>query len=838
MRLNLDIGIIRDMKNQKMFLSSLLSLSLSLSSLSPAVAGMNVENQIPRGSENISQVAVAPLDFSVQNLSDFSGLESGLKEESLPNLESESVLSPLKISQVRVQGISPADIQKRGQAPLKPTRFSALLGRLKKVLGRGVFKTSNQSIERIDFDGRSGFSNASLGVRQKPWQNEKTFPALDRRFLLEPPHNGIVSLKEFHLSANPASPQEEKPLTLNADPADMASIEKALRQEVDSNPEKYGLSNQYGTPNLQMATVHVVKLAGQADQADSIIAVFRQWQKGVDRDGSPYYLLVDGADLRFHIKVLNDKPIVMGIEGGFTPGIDPAIMKPEYDDNQLEEIARKQLSVGPSNGGSSADNVIRPKAPGHFNLGNATPQVVLMAREIVYFSGSWRAMNIYQGNSLSGMQKIILVDVKTGEAFPLGSDGILNRYHASADNSVSGAALGRGTLLTDDGQDHGPIGEMPLPNAKIFDSQGRVIAVTDENGNFKIAADANGGKPMPIVVRLDGIYGPVIDDDSSDPPIVANLTVKPGETVRVTVNPSGDNEQAAASVNAYVYSYRLFNWFKSYLGLSDPRFYVPLAGSIHTNGTSLPGNADYDPMTDGFYLMKRATLPEKIHGKDGQVRTVMVTFENTSQPSISLHELGHRFVQRAAQLSLTDDQMNSPAYRFVKNPISPVMGSGSNEATADTISMFMRNSPVIGNGFILNPLPGMPTIIRTGENKTAYDSKNPDPHNQGETQMGTAWMSRKDIMAAMGEAEGAFRSALIFVLAQLYAQPEDPVSALTHALLADMSKDGNTPHEAIIRSHAKNDHGLDLPASPSFPASQNLASKNSPETSPAGKTVR
>ena len=829
------------MKNQKMFLSSLLSLSLSLSSLSPAFAGMNVENEVPRGPENVSPMALAPFDFSVQNIPELSGGQSelsGLKEKSLPSLESRAVLLPSKISRVQTQEISPAVVQKRGQGLLKPTRFSAILRHLKKILGRGVFQNSNQPIEKINFDGQSAFSSASLGVRQKPWQNEKTPPSLDRRFLLEPPNNGIVSLKEFHLSANSASPQGEQPLTLNADPSDMASIEKALRQEVDSNPEKYGLSNQYGTPNLQMATVHVVKLSGQADQADSIIAVFRQWQKGVDRDGSPYYLLVDGADLRFHMKVLNGKPIVMGIEGGFTPGIDPAIMKPGYDDSQLEEIALKQLSSGPSNGGNSADNVIRPKVPGHFNLGNATPQVVLMAREIVYLSGAWRAVNIYQGNSLSGGQKIILVDVKTGEAFPLGADGILSRYRAAAENSVSGTALGRGTLLTDDGQDHGPIGEMPLPNAKIFDSQGRVITVTDENGNFTIPAGVNDGKPMPIVVRLDGIYGPVIDDDSSDSPLVANLTVKPGETVRVTVNPDGDNEQSAASVNAYVYSYRLFNWFKSYLGLSDPRFYVPLAGSIHTNGTSLPGNADYDPMTDGFYLMKRATLPEKIRGKDGQIKTVMVTFENTSQPSISLHELGHRFVQRASQLNLTDEQLNSPSYRFVKNPISPVMGSGSNEATADTISMFMRNSPVIGNGFILNPLPGMPAIIRTGENKTAYDSKNPDPHNQGETQMGTAWMSRKDIMVAMGEAEGAFRSALIFVLAQLYAQPEDPVSALTHALLADMSKDGNTPHEAIIRSHAKNDHGLDLPAAPSFPSSQNLASKNSPETSPAGKTVR
>ncbi len=814
------------MKNQKRLLSSSLSLSLILSSLSPAFAGLGARGEISNAPEIISPVVVSPLDFSAQNsvnlLNPGEDLPANLISvsalESLPVSQEEKTAEVLKAASknpTAEDGVGFSFLERKDQASSQSRPLSKIFKRLKKFLGRGI---STPSRAKVNFDGQAFAGQFSLGVRRKPWQNEAPASFAERRFLLEPAKNGLVALKQFHLSANSTTPEGEKPVVLNANPADMASIEQALRAEVDSNPAKYGLSSQYGKPSDQMATVHVVKLSGQADQADSVIAVFRQWQKGTDLDGSPYYLLVDGADLRFHIKVLNGKPVVMGVEGGFAPEIDPAIMKPGYNDSQLEEIAQKQLSSEKPNGGNSTDNVIRPKTPGHLSLLSATPQVALMAREIVYFSNSWRAVNIYQGTSLTGGQEMILVDVKTGEAFPLGSDGILNHRLTASNNSLSGTAVGRGTTLTADGEDHGPIGEMALPNAKVFDSQGHVLAVTDENGNFTIPADVNGGKPLAITVRLDGIYGPVIDDDSSDSPIVANLTVNPGETVRVTLNPTGEDEQQAASVNAYVYSYRLFNWFKSYLGLSDPRFYTPLAGSIHTNGTSLPGNADYDPMTDGFYLMKKATLPEKIRGKDGQVKTVLVTFENTSQPSISLHELGHRFVQRASQLNLTSEEANAPAYRFVKHPIDPVMGSGSNEATADTISMFMRNSPVIGNGFILNPLPGMPTIIRTGENKTAYDPKNSDPHNQGETQMGTAWMSRKDIMAAMGDVEGALRSALIFVLTSLYAQPSDPVSALTHAMLSDMAKDGTIPHEAIIRSHAKNDHGLDLPSSPSFPS--------------------
>ena len=183
----------------------------------------------------------------------------------------------------------------------------------------------------------------------------------------------------------------------------------------------------------------------------------------------------------------------------------------------------------------------------------------------------------------------------------------------------------------------------------------------------------------------------------------------------------------------------------------------------------MPGNAVYDPSTDGFYLMKKATVPMRARGKDGGIHQIMVTFENTSQPSISLHELGHRFVQRASQIALSDVQKTNSAYRFVRSLNDRIMGSGANEATADTISMFMRNNPVIGNGFIINPLPGMPTFIRTGENKTAYDPQDDDPHAQGETQMGTAWMSRKDLMAAMGEVEGALRAAYLFVVTPLYA---------------------------------------------------------------------
>ncbi|MDE2292195.1 MAG: hypothetical protein KGL53_08940, partial [Elusimicrobia bacterium] len=370
------------------------------------------------------------------------------------------------------------------------------------------------------------------------------------------------------------------------------------------------------------------------------------------------------------------------------------------------------------------------------------------------------------------------------------------------------------------GDDHGPRGPMPLAHAKVVDESGRVVAVTAEDGSFTIPDDGRG--PRAVTIGLDGIYSGVTDEDSKDPAMSARVTVAPGQTVKAVVNADGNDEETDADVNAYVYSYKLFDWFKSFLGLQDARLYTPLEGGIHANDTQMAGNAFYSPETDGFYLMRRATVKMQARGKDGQPHPVSVTFENTAQPSIILHELGHRFIQMASRILLTPEQLADAAYRYVKRPMDPVVAGDANEAFADMVSMFIRNNPIMGDGFIVNPAPGMPATIRTGENTTRYDANDPrqnsDPHTRGEILMGSGWQSRAGLIERMGPVQGALYAAMLFVRTTLYVQPGGVVSALSHALLADMAPDGSLPHGDVIRAAAAA-HGVTLPEPAGVPNS-------------------
>jgi len=709
-----------------------------------------------------------------------------------------------------------------------PARGKGLLGRAARFAARGL------SLGASLFDGSAlkspslSPSALSYGILRRRSKVPLTLPPgvrVTKKVMPSAGQGGPVSLSKFYLSPEQTLEDGSQPAVLNADPSDMASVEQALRNLVDRNPSEYGAAS-----SRDMRATSVQRLPGTGNQADSIIAVFRQVKEGADIGGSPYALAVEGANLRFHIKVLNGKAVLMAVEGGFVPGIDSSVMTVNYTDDQMEQIAAQQ--IGAASDGSG-------------------PALQFLTRQLTFIQGSWHAMNIYQGDDLDGNPVIVLVDVKSGQAYAVNPDDM--RYGglpgsrlnvvADAPAAVSGQAQARGTTLTQDGEDHGPTGPMPLINTYVYDDAGHVLAVTDTNGSFTLPADLNGGKPVRVTVKLDGIYGKLFDEDSKDSPIVAAMMATPGRPVTLTLNPTGDNEQLDADVNGYVYPYQMIEWLKSMLGLGgDARFFQPLRNGIHANGTQMVANAFYDPTVDAFFLMKRGTLQEPSSRakprlafralarifrtpRRGRAATITLVAENTAQPSIELHEFGHRQYQVASQIRLSAVEAAAAANRFIKWLIDPIIGSESNEAGADTFSMFIRDSPVIGNGFFLSATPASalpsPNIIRTGANQTAYDTSdnpNDDPHRQGETQMGTAWRTYQDLIPEMGQAAALQYAAKLFIRTWLYVQPGNVASALTHALLADMAPDGTIPHADIIRGHAQNDHGLTLPSPGAPPA--------------------
>jgi hypothetical protein len=711
------------------------------------------------------------------------------------------------------------------------------------TLGRGAV-----SSEKVFDGGPSVFAFGVIRPRESPALALPKGVALTKKTQPLAEQDGPVSISKFHLNIADG-------VELNANPADTVSVEKALMALVDANPGAYGASS-----SAEMAPVHVELLPGIGNQADSIIAVFRQVKQGRDKDGTPYFLAVENANLRFHIKVVNGKAVLLAEEGGFVRGIDPKVMTVNYSDDELRQIAAGVVQSAPS---ASADPA------------GQDPKIQFVDRRITYIDKAWRAANVYQGSDLNGNPVTILVDVSTGKPYAVNPDdmrfgGFSGRGreprmeeepqpitpetpHAPITalagvgedaQPLSGAAQARGMTLTADGQDHGPTGPMALINAYVYDDSGKVVATTDDKGSFTIPAGVNGGQPMRVTVKLAGIFSQVFDDDSKDAALAATLTVTPGQPVTLTLNASGDDEQLDASVNAYVYPNLMINWIKSMLGLgNDARFFAPLRNGTHSNGTAMVANAFYDPVTDAFYLMKSgsikipaqsqtakagtasffATASVTQVGRKGRSRTVTLTAENTAVPSIELHEYGHRQFQVASQLRLSAEQAASDAYRFVKWLIDPIIGSDANEAGADTFSMFIRNCAVIGNLFFTraDPPSALPTpnIIRTGENQTPYNPSQTDPHALGEPQMGTAWMTRQDLIKEMGPEDGAVYAARLFLRTWLYVQPGTAVTALMHALIADMAKDGSIPHAEMIQGHAQNEHNMTLPPPSGGPAS-------------------
>ncbi len=621
-----------------------------------------------------------------------------------------------------------------------------------------------------------------------------------------PTEKGSVRVSHFHLNKD-LTALGSTPTKLDADPRDAASIEKALRALVDSNPSKYGATSE------DMAKVHVQFMPGskERNQADTYYAIFRQWKKGVDKDGTPYYLLVDGGSLTFVIKILADgKPTLMATEGRLYPGVSPDVMTVNFTDAQMLAMAAKRMEspADPMPGQlrkilAKAWDMIRaavgraaePKAP------------VYLTRQLTNVDGTWRALNLYRAADLKGRPIIVAVDVKSGEAFAWSAEQLL-RDGGPIASGVSGAVMARGTTLNQAGSDHGPIAAMPLPFANVLDENGKVVATTAADGTFTVPG--SGSKPVKLTIALNGSYANTTDEDAAkNGPVSVTLTATPGSPVRATLNATGESEELAAEVNGYVYYSKQVDWLKNGAGVSDERILAPLRGGVKANRHDLPGNAYYSPADDSLNLQAAAT----VKGKDKKGKVVTMSFENTAQPSIIYHESTHRAVQILSQIALTAKQAASDAFRFVAFVMDPVMDGGVNEAIADTVSMFMRGNPVIGEGFFVTPRPGKPNFIRTGENDTVLDPKDPDPHAQGEAFMGFTWKVRQGLIKSLGEAAGAAYAALLVVPTTLYSQPKDVPTAMLHVLLGDMTVDGTIPNEALIREAAKA-HGPELPAVP------------------------
>ncbi|HEX4047412.1 MAG TPA: hypothetical protein VH309_06235, partial [Elusimicrobiota bacterium] len=679
------------------------------------------------------------------------------------------------------------------------------------------------------------------------------------------PSTGLSLRKRRSAGTKLAADDVPQAIALDADPSDPASVEKALRALVDSNPSKYG------APSSQLQKVSVSILPSiQPGQGASIIAVFRQAVSGSDNDGSPYMLAVSGKSLTFHIKVFNGKPAIMSTSGELAAGVTPDDMTVAFDDDQLQALAAKRALLPPdqapgsdaragktktSSTGKTAprklDLARRKNAPApssktkpktktksaprtkpHPRTGKTKPRggsgdqadaassddpapagPKFLTRQLTdELDGKWRAVNIYQAADPSGQPLIVIVDVKTGEAFALSAQDLHTGDEAGyRKHVISGNVSGRATLPTAEGEDNGPIGPIALPLTNVYDASGKVVAVTDAQGNFSIPDDGS-GQPVQLTIRLASPLVPFVRDEDAkqNGPVEVTVTATPGEKLQVMLNPVSDNPELAANIVGYVGYLNHHIWVKGLPGMDAARMDAPLAGGIVVNGHEEQGNAFYDPSNDSVNLMAAAVI--SVHDSSGKPRKLKV--ENTAVWSIEDHEDTHRVVQTYSQIQLTDAQKASPAYRFVKWSMDTIMGSDVNESIADVVSYFMRKASTIGGGFYGNPPKGQPDYIRSALDKTPYDPKNPDPHNGVLAQ--SMWAARQGFIDQLGDAPGtAYANAMIPLI--LISQPLNPVDALFHMVLWDLREDGSSPFGDLIRRIAHDDHGIDLPATPAPP---------------------
>jgi hypothetical protein len=862
----------------KKLVSLLLTPLLILGSFvgaAPAAAQVRiVPNVAPSGIVGApAPLATAPGSLSGAPLTGLPSLAPSALVSALPAAASALVAAPAPAavpvalpSQILAAAtkLSPARSASPAGSPVAPAAHPAAASALELI--RELARVPARVKEALSglplFDGGSSHASALAQGLISPYYTEPTLPAgvtLDRK-----PRRAPVQDHGFNL--RPAS--APKTVALDADPKDMAAVEKELRKMVDADPARFG------APGDQLAAVSVQSLPSiLPGQAPTIVALFRQEIEGKDLDGTPYRLNVDGGGIGFHLKVLDGKAVVLMQEGSLAAGVTPDVMTPAFSDDQLAALAQKRLQSPPDHqpGASAARAEQAPtRRTPRTQRGKTTPRrrgnrpapagrgrtivaaaprvdaspdevspVRFLTRSITnQLDGTWRAINLYQASDLKGAPIIVAVDIKSGKAFAfsaqdLRTDDLSTVRGAAAlqpsrrapaapadaparpsvprpaqPGAITGTVSGRGTTLTATGDDNGPIGPIPMPLTNVYDKNGKVVAVTDENGHFTIPANGS-PEPVQLTIRLESPLVPFTKDvdEAKNGSVEVTVTATPGQPLTVMLNPVSDNLEMAANIVGFAGYLEHHLWMKKLPGINGDSLDRPLAGGINVNSKEQQGNAFYDPANDRVVLMSAAVLT--VH--DAKGRPVKLSVENTSKQSIDYHEYTHRVVQTYSQRRLTDAQAASPAYRFVKWTVEAIMGSDVNESIADFVSYCMRNSSIIGAGFFGNPPPGRPNYIRSALDKTQYDPKDPDPHNGVTVQ--AMWALREAFISVLGEEQGkTYAQAMIPLV--LLTQPLNPISALYHIMLWDLREDGTSPFAAAVRKIALDNHGIRLPALP------------------------
>ncbi len=572
-------------------------------------------------------------------------------------------------------------------------------------------------------------------------------------------------------------------LELHVNPSDEFSIEKILRAKIDLHKGDFGLSSS------DLATVYVTAVSGGPHRTDTIYAYFRQKKDVLSHIGNAMSLPVWGAYAAATIKVVKGRAFLVSLRSNLYDEVSLP-KKPVLSDTDLNEAVRARYA-------DSSETLIR-----------------FLGRAVIEYRGHWRAVNLYRKK---GLPVALAADLFNGEVFIWNNQGasslglpsglIESAHKISATVSRNPLALNlRGETSKVEGQalaraestDHRPNGEIllspqPLPFLHLT-IDGRNYT-TDENGRFSADLKLPQGT---VKAKLSGLFTEVIDESGN--PVEINGTLRPGAGNAVVFNPEGADPFIVNQVNAYVADSRHRAWLRKLLNFDHRLDYRT---TIRVNSSEF-GNAWYSPESGDIHSDRENE-----------------EYSDTGRIGVFFHEMTHK----------ADDMIHNPPTGFFMNlfkrarayfsysyklpvldhPVGMRSDEGLNEGWGDIVSMFMLDTPLIGEGFYKKQNPSW---IRSGENNYRLNPQD-EVHEQGLAWSGFAWNLRKALSERLGEKEGTALAEEL-VIPVLFGYMPDIPSAMAHVLLNAMDQDGRILHEEVIRASAKA-HGVELPPTPRLP---------------------
>ncbi len=304
---------------------------------------------------------------------------------------------------------------------------------------------------------------------------------------------------------------------------------------------------------------------------------------------------------------------------------------------------------------------------------------------------------------------LVIASAATGEI--LHEESLICFCSTCAPVDVDGTVQGRATQGLN-ALECDPEVPVALPYAEV--SIGGTTVNADENGNFTIPNDGTGN--VTVTSTLRGTWFEVFDQAAGGATPSISQTVTPPGPVNFLHNPTTNDDEMTANVNAYVEANVVRDFVLNY----DPQF------PVISNQTAFDINTQVDGSCNAFYNGSSINFFANGGGCN-----------NTSFSDVVHHEYGHHLVNVTG---------NGQAQ----------MGEGS----SDVMGVLIQDDPVLGQGF-----SNCGTGIRNANNNIQYpcDSGANGIHACGQLISGCVWDTLNELRVSEGSTQAA-----IDVSAQLF----------------------------------------------------------------------